>query len=310
MKFGLFTGITGITWTQLHDLWQHVEATGWDAACVTDHFMPNVPDPVAETLECWTALSGLALATQRMRIGTLVTGNTYRNPAVVAKMGATVDIMSGGRLICGLGAAWQMNEHVAYGIPFYTAAERLGRLEEACQILRSLWTEHKVTFQGKFYQLNEAPLYPKPIQKPHPELLIGGGGEKRTLKIAAKYADHWNVWGGPEVLKHKSQILNDHCAAVGRDPAAITRSANMPLLFTDKQEQIDRLVASVIKRFGWPEAAVRDMVLAGSGTQVRDKLGQLRDAGVDQVFIPTFLPPWNLERLDRFIAEVASAFRA
>jgi F420-dependent oxidoreductase-like protein len=309
MKFGLFTGLSGITWPQLQALWQHLEATGWDAACAADHFMPNSPDPVAETLECWTALAGLALTTRRMRIGTLVTGNTYRHPAVLAKMAATVDIMSGGRLICGLGAAWQKNEHVAYGIPFHTVGERLRRLEEACQVLLSLWTQQKVTLNGKFYQLHDAPLYPKPIQQPHPELLIGGGGEKRTLRIAATYADHWNVWGGPKVLQRKIQILQDHCAVVGRDAATIRRSANMPLLFSDKAEEIKRLVGSVIKRFGWPEPVVRDMLLTGSVGQMQDKLGRLQDVGVDQVFIPTFLPPWSYEALDRFIAEVAPAFR-
>ena len=162
---------------------------------------------------------------------------------------------------------------------------------------------------GKFYQLYDAPLYPKPIQQPHPELLIGGGGEKRTLRIAAKYADHWNVWGGPEVLQHKIRILQDHCAAVGRDAATITRSANMPLLFSDKAEAIERLVSSVIRRFGWPEPVVRDMLLAGSVAQMQDKLGRLRDVGVVQVFIPTFLPPWSYEALDRFITEVAPPFR-
>ena len=308
MKFGLFTSTTGNTWSQLQALWQHIEATGWDTACLTDHFMPNVPDPVAETLECWTALSGLAQATRTMRIGTLVSGNTYRHPAVLAKMAATVDIMSGGRLICGLGAAWQRNEHVAYGIPFYTVGERLSRLDEACQVILALWAAHKATFKGKYYQLDDAPLYPKPLQKPHPELLIGGGGEKRTLKIAATYADHWNVWGGPEVL-HKMRILEEHCAALGRDPGSLTHSANMPLLFTEKPEEIDQLAASVMRAFGWPEASVRDMLLVGSVPQMQDKLARLQAVGVAQVFIPTFLPRWDLERLDRFIAEVAPAFR-
>lgn len=309
MKFGLFTGLTGIGWPQLQALWQHAEATGWDAAFVTDHFMPNLPDPVGETLECWTTLSALALVTRRMRIGTLVSGNTYRHPAVLAKMAATVDIMSEGRLICGIGAAWQENEHSAYGIPFYTTAERLHRLDEACQVLLALWTQHKATFKGRYYQLNEAPLYPKPLQKPHPELLIGGGGEKLTLKIAAKYADHWNVWGGPEILGRKSRILEDHCVAVGRDPKRIARSANMPLLFTEKQEEIDRLVTALVKRFGVGEAEARDTVLAGSVREVQDKVGRLREAGVNQLFIPTFIPPWDLERLDRFMADVAPAFR-
>src|SRR4029453_14759602 len=180
MRFGLFTGTTGISWWQLQSLWQHLEATGWDAACVTDHFMPNTRNPLDDTLEGWTAL-----------------------PGCVAKKAGAVDIMSGGRLICGIGAAWQRNEHTAYGIPYYTVGERLNRLEEACQVLLGLWTQPTTTFNGKYYQLTEAPLFPKPLQQPHPELLIGGGGEQRTLRIAAKYADHWNVWGGPETLRHK-----------------------------------------------------------------------------------------------------------
>ena len=309
MRFGLFTGTTGIAWPQLQSLWQHIEATGWDAACVTDHFMPNTRDPVDDTLECWTALSGLALSTQRMRIGTLVVGNTYRHPAVVAKMAATVDIMSGGRLICGIGAAWQRNEHTAYGIPFATVGERLSRLEEACQVLLGLWTQPRTTLSGKYYQLTAAPLFPKPLQQPHPELLIGGGGEQRTLRIAAKYADHWNTWGGPETLRHKGEVLDKHCAAVGRDPVQITRSANMPMAITEDPAASERLARGLVQRFGFTEARARDTVLAGSITQIQEKLGRLQATGVEQLFIPTFLPPWNLDQLDRFMTEVAPAFR-
>jgi F420-dependent oxidoreductase-like protein len=309
MQFGLFTGLTGITWSQLQHLWQHVEATGWDAAFVADHFMPNTPDPSDDTLESWTVLAGLAPATRHMRIGTLVTGNTYRHPAILAKMATTVDIMTGGRLICGLGAAWQENEHMAYGIPFYTVQERLRRLEEACQVLLALWTQPKTTFKGRYYQLNNAPLFPKPVQQPHPELLIGGGGEQRTLRIAARYADHWNVWGGPEVLRRKGRILEEHCGAVQRDPGQITRSANMPLCITDKAEERERLVRALMRLFGRSETDARDTVLAGSVAQIQDTLGRLRDAGVHMLCIPTFLPRWDLEQLDRFITEVAPALR-
>ncbi len=309
MQFGLFTSITGITWEQLRDLWSHVEDTGWDSAFVTDHFMPNVPNPVGETLECWTALSGLALTTRRMRIGTLVTGNTYRHPAVLAKMATTVDIMSGGRLICGLGGAWQRNEHEVYGIPFYTVGERLNRLEEACHVLRSLWTEERSTFQGKYYQLTDAPLFPKPIQQPYPELLIGGGGEKKTLRIVAQHADHWNVWGGPQVLAHKGKVLDEHCATLGRDPKEIVRSANMPMLITDSQDDKARVVDALRKRFGRSEEEAQDTVLAGSVAEMQEKIGQLHEAGVDQLFIPTFVPPWDRDQLDRFISDVAPAFR-
>jgi F420-dependent oxidoreductase-like protein len=309
MQFGLFTGLTGLTWSQLKQLWQHIEATGWDAAFVADHFMPNAPDPAEATLESWTALAGLAEATTRMRIGTLVTGNTYLHPAVLAKMAANVDIMANGRLICGLGAAWQANEHAAYGLPFYTVGERLKRLEEACQVILGLWTQPKVTFKGRYYQLDNAPLAPKPVQRPHPELLIGGGGEKRTLRIAAKYADHWNVWGGPEVLRRKGQVLDGHCAAVQRDPAQIFRSANMPMLITESAEAREQLIRGLMRRFGRSETEARDTVLAGSVAQMQDTLGRLQAAGVHMLCIPTFLPPWNQELLDRFITEVAPALR-
>src|SRR6267142_716085 len=152
MRFGPFTSMGAQTWSGVLDLWRHLEATRWDIACVTDHFMPNT------------------------------------------------------------------NEHEAYSIPFYTMRERLERLDEACQVIRSLWTERRVTFKGNYYQLSDAPLDPKPVQTPHPELMIGGGGERVTLRIVAKHADHWNCWGGPRVLARKGKILDDHCAALGSDP--------------------------------------------------------------------------------------------
>src|ERR1041384_4209539 len=218
MRFGIFTSMGMQTWAGVLDLWKHLERTGWDVACLTDHFMPNTKEREGAMLESWSTLSALAALVPRMRVGTIVLGNTYRHPAVVAKMAAQVDIISGGRLLLGLGAGWQENEHEAYGIPFYSMRERLERLDEACQVLKALWTQDRATFKGRFYQLTDAPASPKPIQKPHPELLIGGGGEKVTMKIAAKYADHWNTWGGPRILGAKTQILDAHCATVGRDP--------------------------------------------------------------------------------------------
>ena len=151
MRFGIFTSLTNSTWDDVLTLWRHSEATGWDAACVTDHFMPNTKDRTGNVLECWTTLAALAPMVPRIRIGTIVVGNTYRHPAVVAKMAATVDVISGGRLILGLGAAWQENEHAAYGIPFYTVGERLARLDEACRVIRALWTQSKATLDGKVW---------------------------------------------------------------------------------------------------------------------------------------------------------------
>ncbi|HYB40741.1 MAG TPA: TIGR03560 family F420-dependent LLM class oxidoreductase, partial [Candidatus Methylomirabilis sp.] len=238
MRFGLFTSMGAQTWSGVLDLWRHIESTGWDMACVTDHFMPNTKEREGAMLEAWSALSALAALVPRMRVGTIVLGNTYRHPAVVAKMAAQVDIISNGRLLLGLGAGWQENEHAAYGIPFYTMRERLERLDEACEVIRSLWTQRRSDFKGRYYQLSDAPLDPKPLQTPHPELMIGGGGERVTLRIVARHADHWNVWGGPKVLARKGAILDEHCATAGRDAKGITRSVNMALCITDKKEEV------------------------------------------------------------------------
>jgi F420-dependent oxidoreductase-like protein len=293
------------------DLWKHTEATGWDIACVTDHFMPNTKEREGAMLEAWSTLSALAALVPRIRVGTIVLGNTYRHPAVVAKMAAQVDVISNGRLLLGLGAGWQENEHEAYGIPFYTLRERLERLDEACQVITSLMTERRSDFKGRYYQLSDAPLDPKPVQTPRPELMIGGGGEKVTLRIVAKHADHWNVWGGPAVLARKGAILDQHCAAVGRDPKRITRSANMALLITEKKDEVERLAETIATRMGRHAADARDTCLAGTPDQIREQLRQLRAAGVGVLFIPTLFRPLDALRrdLDRFIAEIAPAFR-
>ena len=311
MRFGVFTSMGLQTWSGVLDLWKHLESTGWDLACVTDHFMPNTPEKEGAMLESWSTLSALAAVVPRMRVGTIVLGNTYRHPAVVAKMATQVDIISGGRLILGLGAGWQQNEHEAYGIPFYTMRERLERLDEACEVILSLWKNTRSTFQGKYYQLADAPLDPKPLQRPHPELMIGGGGEKVTLKIVARHADHWNVWGGPEVLSRKGRILDEHCAAVQRDPRSITRSVNMALQITDKKADVEALAKTIETRMGRHAADARDTCLAGTPEQIRETLGRLQAAGCGVLFIPTlFRPLADLRRdLDRFIHEIAPAFR-
>ncbi len=310
MRFGVFTSMGNHDWLGVLDLWQRLEATGWDIACVTDHFMPNTDEPDGTMLEAWSCLSALSALVPRMRVGTIVLGNTYRHPAVVAKMAAQVDIISGGRLLLGLGAGWQKNEHEAYAIPFYTVRERLERLDEACQVIRRLFTERRASFDGRHYQLVNAPLAPKPLQKPYPELMIGGGGERVTMRIAAEHADHWNVWGGPQVLRRKGPILDEHCAAVGRDPRAVTRSLNMALMITDRKDEADRLVGTIGRFLGRSEEDARDLCLVGPPDQIRDKLQEVKAAGAGTLFIPTmFRPEGDLRRdLDRFIAEIAPGF--
>jgi F420-dependent oxidoreductase-like protein len=311
MQFGVFTSLSGTTWPDVLDLWQRSESTGWDVACLTDHFMTAARNREGTVLESWSTLSALAALVPRIRVGTIVLGNTYRNPALVAKMAAQVDIISGGRLLLGLGAGWQENEHEAYGIPFYTMRERLERLDEACQMILSLWTQPRSSFAGRFYRLSDAPLDPKPLQKPHPELMIGGGGERVTLRIVAKHADHWNVWAGPKMLARKTAILEEHCSKVGRDSKTIARSVNMALLITSKTQEIDRLTEAITKRMGSHATDAMDVCLAGSRGQIRDKLHELKAGGVNTVFIPTMFRPLDELRrdMDQFIAEIAPEVR-
>jgi F420-dependent oxidoreductase-like protein len=311
MQFGLFTGMQGQTWQGLRELWRHVERTGWDIACVTDHLVPNNPTREGANLEALSSLSALAALVPRIRLGTIVLSNTFRHPAVVAKMAAQIDIISGGRLVLGLGTGWLAGEHEAYGIPLPSVRERLERLDEACQVIRSLWTEGRSTFKGRYYQLSDAPLDPKPVQTPHPPLMIGGAGERVTLRLVATHADLCNFIGGPKVYARKGAILDQHCAAIGRDPKTIRRSVNMFLLFTTDQHEIDRLAETAAARIGDHVSDPRDSCLAGTPEQIREQLHQLRAAGVDTVFIPTMfrsLPELRRD-LDRFIAEIAPEFR-
>jgi F420-dependent oxidoreductase-like protein len=280
---------------------RHAESTGWDGLWYADHFMPDGDATQVPYPESWTTLAALAATVPRIRIGPLVTGNTYRHPAVLAKMAATVDHVSGGRLVLGLGAGWQENEHRQYGIPFYTVKERLARLAEACELIKSLFANDTTTFAGKYYQLTDAVLVPKPVQNPLP-LLIGGGGEKVTLRITAKFADEWNVWGDVETLKRKMAILDRYCAELGRPPRAIQRSAVALLFLTDDRAQIEKLRS---------RPAARPMIV-GNADEVREIVRAYRDAGVDELIVPDFtLGPraQKLATLDLFMNEVASKLR-
>ena len=285
-------------WSETLATVQHAEATGWDGAWYADHFMPNAADNSGPTSECWTTLAALAVAVPRIRIGPLVTGNTYRHPAVLAKMAANVQEISGGRLVLGLGAGWQENEHAAYGIEFSTVGGRRGRLEEACRVVKGLLGEERTNLAGRYYTLTDAPLAPKP-PAPVP-LLIGGGGEKRTLRIAARYADEWNVWGTPEVLAHKGAILNRYCEEIGRDPKSIKHSAQGMLAMTDDESVAERMRAS-----GRP-------AIAGTGAQIRAMVEQYIEAGVDELIIPGFALGRNTGEtkaiMDKFANDVMAHF--
>jgi len=217
------------TWQEILDMWLEGERVEiFDGGFLFDHFYPIYGDKTGPCLEGWTALSYLAGRTRRIRLGLMVTGVPYRHPAVLAKMAATFDHFSGGRLDLGLGAGWNEVEADAYGIPLLPIRTRLDQFEEACALILALFEREGTTFDGEHYRLSEAHCEPKPVQKPHPPLVMGGSGEKRMLRIVARYADDWNFVGGPvEDFRRKIDVLHDHCRAVGRDPNAITISCHV-----------------------------------------------------------------------------------
>jgi F420-dependent oxidoreductase-like protein len=276
---------------------RHVESTGWDGLWYADHFMPNAVDTTAPWPEAWTTLSAIGAMVPRLRIGTLVTGNTYRHPAVLAKMAATLDHITAGRVVLGLGSGWQENEHQQYGLPFYTVAERLQRLDEACAVIKALYTQTSANFDGRFYQLKNASLEPKPVQQPLP-LLIGGGGEQVTLKITAKWADEWNVWGTPATLQQKMAILDGHCKTLGRDPKAIKRSAVALLFMSDDAAYLERMRGTKMQQ----------ATIIGTAEEVAATVAEYAALGVDELIVPDFtLGPRDqkIATLNRFMREVA-----
>jgi F420-dependent oxidoreductase-like protein len=246
IRFGIQTPQQHTTWPEILSLWQEIDTLGYDTAWVFDHFLPIFSDPTGPCLEAWTALSALAIATRKVRLGVMVTGNTYRHPAVLAKMATTVDIISGGRLILGIGAGWFEQEHQEYGIPFHTTGGRLRRLEEAIEIMKRLWTEERANFSGRYHELRNASFNPKPLQQPHPPIMIGASGENMALGIVARHAQMWNSFGTPEVFRHKIERLNDHCERARRDPATIEKSVLLSGQFplNEAHRQIDEYAAA------------------------------------------------------------------
>lgn len=253
-------------WQPIVDFWKEGDRIEvYDAGWTFDHLDPIFSERDGPVYEGWTMLAALSGIVQRIRLGVMVTGNTYRHPSVLANMAATLDVASGGRLEIGLGTGWVEAEHHAYGIPLPPWKERFDRLEEACEILHLLFTNDVADFGGTYYHLEGAKALPKPLQRPHPPIVIGGTGEKRTLRIAALWADQWNLPGGdPDMLRHKVEVLHQHCTAIGRDPAEIE-------------------ISTKIKADGDPGA-------------LADLVGQFREAGADHI-IAMFEAPFDPAKL-------------
>jgi F420-dependent oxidoreductase-like protein len=214
-------------YSRLEEFWRAADELGFHAVWDYDHFY-GLADPTEDTLEGWTSLAAMAVIVRRARVGCMVTGVTYRHPAVLANMAVTVDHVSGGRLEFGIGAAWHEPEHRGYGIDYPSPAVRISMLDEALTVIRKLWTEETASFEGRYFRLEDARCAPKPVQKPHPPIVVGGSGRRRTLRVVAKHADEWNTPGqDPEEWAELNRVLDEHCAAVGRDPKEIRRSVQV-----------------------------------------------------------------------------------
>jgi len=309
MKFGLqhpsfsFDGPGAQIVDSLRTVVNEAETSKFDSFWLMDHLhqIRGVGQPQEPMLESWTTLAVIAGFTDRIKLGTLVTGNVYRHPSILAKIGATLDVLSRGRLFMGIGAAWNDQESAAYGVPFPSTKERLRRLEEAVQIIRAMWTQERTTFDGQYYRIREAYCNPKPLQKPHPPIMVGGGGERETLRIVAKYADACNIFGSPETVRRKLDVLREHCKSVGRDYDTILKT-KLGHVIIDKDPRL--LEQTVAKRFGnVPEQSRNEMMMFGKPEDVKRQIEMFRDLGIDY-FICNLEPDHELEAIRLFADEV------
>jgi F420-dependent oxidoreductase-like protein len=278
---------------------QTAEDVGFASAWLVDHFH-TIPYPSREvTFECWTSTAALARDTRTIRIGQMVTCNSYRHPALLAKMASTVDVLSHGRLTVGIGAGWYEHEYRAYGYAYPEAPKRLRQLREAVQVVLAMWTEEKATFEGEYYQVHGAINQPRSVQRPHIPLLIGGGGEKVTLKLVAQFADACNVGDDPATVQQKLAVLKQHCETVGRDYASIHRTSSTLCLLADNDEQaLEQLSADRRDRLG---NAIQT-ALIGSPETIRQRIAAYERAGVQELVL-RFVDGTNPEALRRFAQE-------
>jgi F420-dependent oxidoreductase-like protein len=290
----------GIDWNEIVRSGVRAEDTGWDGLWFADHFMPFQGDVDGPIHEAWTVLAALGQATSKVRLGPLVCGNTYRNPAVLLKTAVTADHIANGRVVLGLGSGWQENEHIAYGIPFGTFTDRFEKLEESLQIIRGLRDGQRFDLAGEHYTMVDAPLSPKPVGSL--PILLGGGGEKKTLRLVAQYAEEWNVWSTPEIMAQKSGVLNEHCDRLDRDPKTVERSSVALVFMTETEEQSAKMLANPMPR---PS-------VIGTPAQLQEQMAAYVEAGVDEFIVPDFTLGAGAQKdesLDRFLAEVAAPFR-
>jgi len=311
IRFGIQTAQQNIEWEQLRRFWEKADGWGYHSLWVFDHFYPIFsPDPAGPCFEGWTLLSALSQNTKRARIGALVNGNTYRNPCLIAKMAATLDNVSGGRLNLGIGAGWFEGEHRSLGFDFKTLGGRLQGLEESCQIIKGMFTQEKTTLNGKHYNVVDAICNPKPVQKNLP-LMIGGHGEKVLLKIVARHADMWNMGNADATeMKRLIGVIERHGDTVGRNTDEIEKTLALGLCYKapkQREEMLSSVVAMMAQTT--PERA-RDLMIVGSKQECVDKLERYIKAGVTH-FIFMHNPPLTAEEdIQAFAEDIIPQFHS
>jgi len=290
---------------------QTAERLGFESIWLFDHFHTYFKPVLETTFECWTSTAALARDTRTIRLGQMVTCNSYRNPALMAKMASTVDVLSHGRLDFGIGAGWYEHEYLAYGYEYPpTPGERLRRLAEALQVIKAMWTEPYASFDGDYYKISGAINEPKGVQKPHPPIWIGGGGEQVTLKLAAKYGDATNFGGHLDDMSwytHKLDVIRAHCEGLGRDPDSLIRSTNVETTLTRPGDDPDALTKTY--RRDQTLAEYRTHAVVGGPQEVIDTYGRLIDAGMNYIVVADLPGLAKLDVLEYLAAEVLPAFR-
>jgi F420-dependent oxidoreductase-like protein len=304
IRFGIQTAQQQTQWGELRGLWQKADVWGYDSLWVFDHFYPIMGvDPAGPCMEGWTALAALSQQTARARIGALVNGNTYRNPCIVAKMAATLDHLSAGRFMLGIGAGWYELEHQSFGVDFKTVSGRLRALDEACQIIKGMFTRDKVTFEGRHYHVVDAVCSPKPLQKPHPPFMVAGTGEKVLLRIVAKYADLWNSGGSAEHMGHLTAVLRSHCDAIGRDCDEIEKTVITSLCYrAGAEREAAAMARAAAMSRGTPQEA-RKNIFIGGADECLETVERYRRVGVTH-FIFSMTPPYHEDEVQAFAEEV------
>jgi F420-dependent oxidoreductase-like protein len=312
LRFGIQAGPVDIPYGERRDYWREAERLGYDWASVGDHFMPNPVFGARDTdpwNEAWTMLAALAEATERIRIGTLVTSVGFRHPAVLAKMAATVDVISGGRLEFGVGAGYLEAEYRIYGLHFPSASVRIAQLDEAIRVCKLLWTQERSNFAGTYFTLVDAVCAPKPAQQPRPPIWLGGMGEQKTLRLVAEHADGWNAFPAPVPhLQHKLDVLRDHCAAVGRDYTTIRKQLVCTAIVRSDPAQVAEELARFAAERQIPLERARQMAIAGTPEEVAIALIPYIEIGFDMVLLME-RAPLDYESLRLFIQGVAPRLR-